>query len=141
MPVDPAHKGKQFPPFSLTVERGKVREFAKAIEDPNPAYLSDGPELPPTFPTVFAFWGEADLTKNLSSIGVEIWQVLHAEQEFEYLASIKVGDTVTGQPAITDIYTKEGRSGAMDFIEVETIYTNQDGVQVLKDRALLIVRQ
>ena len=141
MPVDPAHKGKRFPAFSLAVERGKLHEFVLAIEDPNPDYFGDEPPLPPTFPTVFAFWSESDLAKNLSSIGVDIWQVLHAEQEYEYMAPIKVGDMITGQPMITDIYTKKGRSGDLNFVEVETLYTNQEGVDVLKERALLIVRE
>ena len=33
--------GREFPPFVVTIERGKIKEFARAIGDDNPAYLDD----------------------------------------------------------------------------------------------------
>ena len=36
--MDPNAAGKTFPPYEFHVERGKIREFADAIEDPNPIY-------------------------------------------------------------------------------------------------------
>ena len=138
--VDPSHKGKAFPAYSFTVERGKVREFALAIDDPNPAYVADDPAIPPTFPTVFAFWGPMTLEMILKEIDVEIFNVLHSEQEYEYNTPMKVGDTITVETQISDIYTREGRSSKMDFIEFLTAYTNQNGDPVLNERALIIVR-
>jgi hypothetical protein len=141
MSVDTKHIGTKFPPFSFTVERGKVREFALAIGDSNPAYYSDDPVLPPTFPITFAFWSDANLVDKLASLGVQIWNVLHAEQEYVYARPIRVGDTITGQATIADIYTKEGRAaGTMDFVAVAIEYTNQNGEPVLKENMLLIVR-
>ncbi|HEC21355.1 MAG TPA: MaoC family dehydratase, partial [Chloroflexi bacterium] len=129
------------PEFSYTIERGKLREFLLAIEDNNPAYRVDDPPLPPTFPTVFMFWGGGDIGGVLRDLGVEMKNVLHAEQEYEYLAPLHVGDTVTGRTQIADIYSKKGRSGEMQFVELLTEYTNQHGEPVLKDRALIIVRE
>jgi len=141
MGVDPKYIGTKFPPFSFTVERGKVREFALAIGDDNPAYFSDDPALPPTFPITFAFWSDANLIDKLASMGVQIWNVLHAEQEYIHIKPIKVNDTITGQATIADIYTKEGRSaGTMDFIAVAVEYTNQNGDLILKENMLLIAR-
>lgn len=141
MGVDPKHIGTIFPPFTFTVERGKIREFALAIGDNNPAYFGDDPLLPPTFPITFAFWSEANLVDKLANIGVQIWNVLHAEQEYIYLGPLRVGDTITGQATITDIYTKEGRAaGKMDFIVLEVDYVNQRNEPVLKERMLAIVR-
>jgi hypothetical protein len=134
--VDPAHKGKAFPPFHLTIERGKLREFLLAIGDDNPAYADDDPPVPPTFSTVINFWGGVGLVNVLKGIGVEVWNVLHGEQEFEYLAPIHVGDTITGISRIEDIYVKAG----MNFVEIVTEYKNQHGQSVLNDRALIIVR-
>ncbi len=134
--VDQAHKGRQFPPFTYTVERGKLREFLLAIGDDNPDYQTDAAPLPPTFATVFAFWGGMSMEGLLRQIGIEMWNVLHGEQEYEYLAPICVGDTVTGQAQIADIYNKAG----MEFVEIITQYKNQNGVAVLNDRALIIVR-
>ena len=36
--MDPNAAGKSFPPYEFHVERGKIREFADAIGDPNPIY-------------------------------------------------------------------------------------------------------
>ena len=32
-------EGKEFPPYSFVVERGKIREFTQDIGDPNPLYV------------------------------------------------------------------------------------------------------
>jgi hypothetical protein len=134
--VDPAHTGKVFPPFSYTVERGKVHEFLLAIGDDNPAYEVDDPPLPPTFPITFTFWGGLKMQDALQELDIEIRNVLHTEQEYEYLAPIHVGDTVTGELRVANIYTR----GGLDFMELATAYENQDGEAVLRERALIIVR-
>ncbi len=138
--VDPANKGKVYPPFEYTVERAKVHEFVLAVGDSNPAYMNDDPPLPPTFPILFPFWGGLNMGDALSEIGIELQNVLHAEQEYDYLAPIHVGDTVIGQLQITDIYTKKTGSGELEFVEFVTNYRNQDRVPVLNERILIIVR-
>lgn len=138
--VDESDKGRTFPPFSIRVEQGKLREFLLAIGDDNAAFLGEDAPLPPTFPTVFLFWGAGGLEGTLRELGVSIWNVLHAEQEYEYHAPVHVGDTVMGRTAITDVYERRGSSGAMTFVAFSTEYTNQHGTRVLTDRALIIVR-
>jgi hypothetical protein len=142
--VDPKHIGTQFEPFSYAVERDKVREFAEAIADPNPAYVADDPTafaLPPTFPTVFTFWGAGEkMWKDLEDIGVDLLHLLHAEQEFEYLAPILPGDTVTGQTTVADVYTKSMRAVTLEYVVAETAYTNQRGQKVLREVLTILVR-
>ena len=64
MPITINHeiKGKEYPPFAVTVERGKIKEFARAIGDLSPFYLDDAVGrasewgdivAPPTFPVTF----------------------------------------------------------------------------------------
>ena len=36
--MDPNAAGVTFPPYEFHVERGKIREFADALGDPNPIY-------------------------------------------------------------------------------------------------------
>lgn len=140
--VDPAHIGREFPPFSYEAERGKVREFLLALgEDERAANLSGDPALPPTFPTVFTFWGGRGMDEGpLKAIGVEIWNVLHAEQEYQYLSPIHIGDTITGRTRIGNIYTKGGRAGQLEFVEMVTDYTNQRDEPVLQEVVTIIVR-
>lgn len=134
--VDPSNKGRTFEPFQLTIERGKLREFLLAIGDDNPAYGVEDPPIPPTFSTVFTFWGGVGLASILKSVGVEIFNVLHAEQAFEYQTPMHVGDTITGQSRIENIYSKAG----MQFVELVTDFKNQHGQPVLRDAALVIVK-
>ncbi len=134
--LDPAHKGREFPPFSYHVERGKLREFLLAIGEDAAEAEGESALIPPTFPTVFAFWGGLNLEQALGELGIALWQVLHAEQEYEYLGPIRAGDTVTGHLQIADVYARAG----MDFLELRLEYVNQRGEAVLRERSLLIVR-
>ncbi|HOA23382.1 MAG: MaoC family dehydratase N-terminal domain-containing protein [Aggregatilineales bacterium] len=134
--LDPEVKGKVYEPFSMKIEAGKVREFLLATGDSNDAYREPDAPVPPTFGTVFRFWAGGGLEDALLQLGVDIRNVLHAEQEYEYLAPMHVGDTITGTTRISDVYTRAG----MDFVEFTTQYMNQKGEPVLNERALIIVR-
>jgi hypothetical protein len=139
--VDPALKGKVFPPFSYMVERGKLREFLRAIgDDVNKANVPDA-IVPPTFATVFLFSGGDGLDGTLKEIGIDIFNVLHAEQEYEYFVPVRVGDTVTGQIEVKDVYTKGGRSGQLNFVELELAYKNQHDQPVLRETTIFVVRE
>lgn len=134
--VDPSVKGKVYDPFVYPIEKTKLREFLLAIGEDNPVYTSDDPPLPPTFSTLFLFWGGGGLQDALKQIDVDIWNVLHAEQEYEYLSEMHIGDTITGTTRIADVYEKAG----MTFLVFETEYVNQAGDPVLRERARIIVR-
>ena len=55
--VDKSVIGTTDEPFPMTVERGKVREFARATMSENPEYLDDpAPPIEPTFLTSVSFW-------------------------------------------------------------------------------------
>ncbi len=148
---DSSQIGQSFPPFTIEVERGKVQEVALAIGDDNPIYQSreaaqavgyaDVP-LVPTFPTVFAFWGNTQKMQQQASLGIELKRVLHGEEAYEYLAPIAPGDTLTGVMTLIDAKTTQGRGGgpSMEIITFETRYTNQHGTPVLTDREVVILR-
>nr|MBN1229721.1 MaoC family dehydratase N-terminal domain-containing protein [Anaerolineae bacterium] len=138
--VDLAHKGKKLPSFSYTIEFQKVREFLIAIGEPDPVLTGEPVVIPPTFAATFPFWGGEGWEATFERIGVQVWNILHAEQEYEYFLPLKVGDTVTSDTHIADIYTKKLSGGELEFVLFETEYTNQDGHRVLIDRSLVIVR-
>jgi acyl dehydratase len=147
---DKSKVGQSFPPFTIEVERGKIRELALAIGDDNPIYQSKEsaqaagyPDLPlyPTAPTMFALWGSSNMLDQLSSLGINLMHVLHAEEEYEYLGAIYPGDTLTGEMKLVDAKSRRTQGGSMDFLVIEIDYTNQDGTLVLKAREALIVRE
>jgi acyl dehydratase len=131
-------------PFKMPVEWGKVREFARAIKDPNPVYFDPdaakkecgGIPVPPTFLMTSSFWQSADSSPALN---FDLRRILHGEQEFEFFKPILVGDILTGQARVADLYEKEGgRGGKMTFMVMETEYKNQKGEKVAVARSTLI---
>ena len=143
--------GRSFPPFSIEVERGKIRELALAIGDENPVYSSkaeaqaagyDDVPIYPTTPTTFTFWGNRQGIRQLVSAGINVMRILHGEEGYEYLAPIHPGDTLTGVFTIVDGKTRQGSSGSsMDIITTEIQYTNQHDAPVLKARQVIVVRE
>jgi len=135
--VDSAHIGKSFPSFSYTIERGKIGELVTAIGDENPVFRTEVPPIPPTFATAVMNWGGGGLEGALNALGIAISNVLHAEQEYEYLAPLQAGDTLTSTVSVANIYKR----GGMEFVEFQTMHTRQDGVVAITERAVIIVRE
>lgn len=142
--------GYEFPPFRFTVERGKIREFVRAIGDRNPIYVD--PEaakaagfrdvtIPPTFPTVIDMWGGGDFFQLMAALDLNPAKVLHGEQEYEYLAEVYPGDEITARMKVVKAAKKTGNSGDMKILTVETVYVNRRGDAVLIARSRIIERQ
>ena len=141
-------KGKEYAPFVVTVERGKIKEFARAIGDLSPFYLDDtvgrasewGDIIaPPTFPTTFRD-ENADTGAMLKDLGVDISRILHGEQEFEQRKPIRPGETYLCRTRIADIYEKSGRSGPMAFVVRETAVTDGENDIVAVMRGITVIR-
>ena len=141
-------KGKEYAPFTVTVERGKIKEFARAIGDLSPFYLDDAVGrasewgdiiAPPTFPTTFRD-ENADAGSMLRDLGVDISRILHGEQEFEHHKPIRPGETYLCRSRITDVYEKSGRSGPMAFVTRETTVTDAENEIVCLARHITVVR-
>ena len=101
MPIQINHGliGKEYPPYAVTVERGKIKEFARAIGDDNPHYLDDrvgaasawGDLIaPPTFAVTLRD-ETADTAAFLRELGTDISRILHGEQEFEIFRPLQPG--------------------------------------------------
>ena len=141
-------KGKEYPAYPVTVERGKIKEFARALGDLSPFYLDDavakaGPWgdiiAPPTFPITFRDENQ-DTGALLRDLGTDISRILHGEQEFEQRKPIRPGETYLCRTRIVDIYEKTGRSGPMAFVVRETAVTDGDNDIVTVMRSITVVR-
>jgi peroxisomal enoyl-CoA hydratase 2 len=123
--------GKTYPPFEVTVDAGKLREFAEAVRDDQ----SD----PAVAPLTFArnFWWEGFRVHQ--DLGFDWARVLHGEQEFEYTRPLRAGERLTGTMVVKDVFTKEGRrGGSMTFAVIETTYRDESGEPVVIARRTLI---
>lgn len=139
--------GKQYPPYTVTVERGKIKEFARAIGDLNPFYLDDAVGrasewgdviAPPTFATTFR--DEAIAAQALRDLGIDISRVLHGEQEFEIHRQMRPGETYLCRTRVVDVYEKSGRTGSMAFVVRETVATDDANEIVVTMRHITVVR-
>lgn len=140
-----AKVGMSFEPFHFTIERGKIKEFAIAIGDENPLYMSieaakeagfrDVP-IPPTFPTVIEMWAGADFDELIQVLELDPMKVLHGEQEYEYMQDVCAGDVITGQTKVVNAATKRG----MTLFTLETTFVNQADEVVIIARSLVIER-
>lgn len=120
------------------VERGKIREFAGAILDDNPAYEDEDAPAPPTFTMTVAFWPREG-GGAIPNLFEDMRRVLHAEQEYEYLKPVQAGDQLVARSKISDVYEKEGkRGGKMNFVVFETRFTNQRGEDVVIARQVIV---
>jgi len=146
--INKALIGKAYPPYPVTVERGKIKEFARAIGDLNPFYLDDrvgaasewGDLIaPPTFAVTFRD-ETADTGAMLRDLGTDISRILHGEQEFELFRPLQPGQTYLCRARIVDIYEKSGRTGPMAFVVRETSITDRANELVAAMRHITIVR-
>ncbi|MEV5407886.1 MaoC family dehydratase N-terminal domain-containing protein [Thermopolyspora sp. NPDC052614] len=129
VPIPPSAIGASGPPITMTVERGRLRLFAKATGQTDRMYVdveaaraSGHPDLPvpPTF--LYGVELEApDPFEWITSLGVDLNTVLHANQTFTYYEQAYAGDELTARGAITGVYTKKG--GALEFVERRTRIT------------------
>jgi acyl dehydratase len=146
--INTSIKGKEHAPYVVHVERGKIKEFARAIGDLSPFYLDDEVGraspwgdivAPPTFPITFRD-ERADTAAMLKELGTDISRILHGEQEFEHFKPIRPGDTLLCRGRIADVYEKAGRSGPMAFVVRETTITDADNDVVAKVRGVTVIR-
>ena len=135
--------GTELGSVTFPVERGKIAEFARAVlADDHAAYFDpdrDGGIIaPPTFTQTIAFWERPEPDAPIPDFGLDFTRVVHGEQEFEYLAPIHAGDTLTATSRISDVYERETSKGVMSFVAFENRYVNQDGETVAISRMILL---
>ena len=144
--IDRDNIGKSFDPLVVDVEKGQLKFFAKATAEGNPIYTDEAAAKAAGYaalpaPPTFGF--SLNLAKpnpfdNFMAMGIDLNRVLHASQEFEYIAPILAGDTITLKDSVKDIYDKKG--GALEFVIIETTATNQKDEHVLSMTNTLVVR-
>ena len=132
--------GRQGAPFQMVVERGKIREFARATKSSNPEYLEgEHPLSPVTFLAASGFW--QDESNSPWGDGPRNYErILHGEQEFVFFGEPpRAGAILTGISRIDRVYEKAGRrGGAMNFTETVTEFRDETGRLVAESRATVI---
>lgn len=133
--IDKKHIGMELEPVTFPVERGKIRELARAIHDDNPVYFSsEHPPAPLIFSRTFIAWSD-NLVNAFAEIGVDLSRILHGGFELEYLEPVNAGDTLTMTGRLADVYVKQSsRGGELEFIVFDWEFTNQHGRVAIRSR-------
>ncbi len=149
---------------TITIERGPVTQFAASVTDTNKIYRDAGaaraaglpgiPAPPTYFFSAAPFWGAfpedqpADATparnpmaEVMGALMAKGGLILHGEEEFTYHKPVVVGDRITGEGKVVDLYEKQSGERTMTFLVTENEYRNQDGELVLTARMNLIHRR
>ena len=138
--VDKSQVGLTDEPAQIPIERGKIREFARACKSDNPAYVDrPTPVAPPTFLTNTNFWMSA-ATSPLAKLGIDLKRLLHGGQEYVFHGPPPAAGTeLTFQTRVDKIYEKEGkRGGTMTFVETVTEFRDAKGALVAEARSTAI---
>lgn len=108
----------------LPVESWKVRDFARAVQDPCPEQPA------PTFPVVLNAAFIERLMREL--LPVDRSRTVHGEQEYEYRRPLRVGETVRCRARLLSDTTKAGRrGGAMRFLVTEIEMSNAESGEII----------
>ncbi len=145
MPLDPSFIGKTYPPTPpYEVGREKIREFAAAIGDDNPAYhdpsaaqAAGHPDVvaPPTFPIVLSHRAASQVIAD-PQLGLDYSRVVHGEQHFRYSRPVRAGDVLTVVVTVDNIRAAAGNDIITTRGEVSTL----DGEHVVTALSTLVAR-
>ncbi len=145
MPLNQELVGREFPsspPYE--VSRVKIKEFATAIGDFNPAYHDveaakalGHPDViaPPTFAIVISYQMGAALVFE-PSLGLDYSRVVHGEQTFVHHRPIRAGDLLIGTPSIVAVRT----AGQNELLTWKAEITTVDGEPVCTATNTLVSR-
>ncbi len=123
--------GNKLEVFEFPIERGKIKEFASAICDPNPIFRDrdyaraqgfDDVMAPVTFPMAASLQMPSDnyVLETSLKLGMDPGKSVHGTFEITYRRPILAGETLRGEIVVGDIYEKEGkRGGKMTFVEMK----------------------
>jgi acyl dehydratase len=141
--LDISYSGKEFPPFHFEVDRSKIKELCLAIGDQNPLFFD--PEFarkegyqdtpaPLTFATLMNFWGYPEIWDRMREVGVDTKKLLHAKEDYEYLAPVYPGDKIQGNVGVDSLRS----STLMDMATFKTVFT-RNGEPVLIAKMTIVV--
>ena len=145
MALDQSFVGRKYPPTPpYEVGREKIREFADAIGDQNPAYRDPEaaralgyPDViaPPTFPIVLSMRAGAQVVFD-PELGLDYSRVVHGEQRFVYARPVRAGDRLTVTVSVESIRSAAGNDLLTTRGDVSTV----DGEPVLTAYSTLVAR-
>jgi hypothetical protein len=129
VPIALSVAGTEYPPVEVTIDADRVAAFARSLGvDP-----ADG--VPPTYAAVYTWDATAHQIFGDPRAGIELQNLIHTDQEFEWTRQPRVGETVVARSRIAgDVYRRGVR-----FLTIETDVTAA-GEPLCRSTARLLMR-
>ncbi len=145
MPLDQSFVGRSYPPTeAYEVARVKIREFAEAVGDRQPAYFDPEaakalghPDVlaPPTFPIVISMPAVYQVVHD-PALGLDWSRVVHGDQRFVYARPMRAGDRIECVVTVQSIKSLAGNDMITFANELRTV----EGELVCTAYAILVAR-
>ncbi|MGW7517217.1 FAS1-like dehydratase domain-containing protein [Streptomyces sp. NPDC054796] len=145
MALDQSFVGRNYPPArSYEVGREKIREFAEAIGDANPAYTDpdaaralghDDVIAPPTFVFTITYTAAGQVIED-PQLGLDYTRVVHGDQKFAYTRPVRAGDRLTVDSTIESIKSLAGN----DVLDIRGEVHDAEGEHVVTAWTKLVAR-
>jgi len=133
--------GKTFPPIKCVIDEENVHDYIRVAGEEHPAFQSDDGAraaeyercvVPPSFAPFVALRliRSFDWEKDFF-LDYRTGTAMFGEQELEYLRPLYVGETLTIQGAVFDVYEKQGKK-PFDVVRVRLAATDEGGATVFR---------
>ena len=136
--------GIESEPELYEIEKGMIRRFALAIDDPNPLWRDEGYArksryggitAPPTFVLTIGF----DELQQQVLESIPYGGLLHGSTELECYQPVRPGDVISVTTKIPNIRERQDRRmGKMVFVTLDVTYKNQKQELVAKCQQMII---
>ncbi|MFC1913997.1 MaoC family dehydratase [Chloroflexota bacterium] len=130
-------------PSVVEIEKGLIKRYAEAIEDPNPLWQDEvfaagteyGGIIAPPMLLCTALLASVPLREDLVP---GLHHGVDGGGRWEFYHPIFPGDIITSKPCLADISEKQGSMGKMILVKFEVTHENQNGLIVAKSQGLSI---
>jgi acyl dehydratase len=156
--------GKSIGVVVCEVEKSSIKRFADAVEETNPLYYDEDYAAKSKYGSIIAppgFFGwpvklprgatfmrptdisdppETTEAMRVALAKVGYANVLDGGIEYEFFVPVRAGDMLTAKSIVKEIREREGKTGKMAFVIIETTYHNQNKELVAVSRGTAIYR-
>ena len=143
-------------PVTAVITATGAQRYAQAVGDLNPVYFDEAAAqaagyrtltIPPTYVAYALVEGRPleeirgdGLFLGGEKLRLEVSRVMFGGEEWDFVAPVCVGDTITSETLLAGVDQKEGAKGPFVRVTRETTYRNAEGETVARTRQIGIAR-
>ncbi|MBS1964007.1 MAG: MaoC family dehydratase N-terminal domain-containing protein [Bdellovibrionales bacterium] len=124
----------------VTLSGTEMRDFATCVKATVGA-TSHSPISSVAIPTVFTIFRQGEF-ELMDALGIQLKQVLHAEQEYELKAPLSPSEEIRFVTRLASVVEKKSKTANMAFMAFETDFVRvADEVTVATARSTMVYRE